>query len=231
MPSIQDAIESRNRLSSYIPVPSAPPVLALLPSEVAPATNLRFILPPFNSDPDTVRQFEVHSTGPKNRIWPLPQAPASSNKTVTTGGSTSTSSSSSSSSSSVTLTAKSITFSTGTLPAESEVQTSVQMAESFQLLSISVNGPCEVRLYGTKIAQSHDASRVTGDPVPPEISANVITCITFDTSPYSWGWQNRIGANQDNPQSTAIYVTVINTDPLLADSLTVTISYLPLESA
>ena len=169
MPSLSEALSTQLSASKYTAVPTKPPVIAMIPLNSAPANNLRCILPPFNSDPDTLRQFDNVSTGPKNRIWPSPQPlPSTSTvtETVSSGGSTS---SSSSSSSTVTLSPKTITFTTGSLPAGAVTQTSLQMSQSFQALSLSVNGPCEVRMYGTQSAQSFDAGRATGAPVPPEI--------------------------------------------------------------
>ena len=228
MPSLQDAIQSSKSLSGYEPVPTKPPVLATVPTESGPSTNLRCPLPPFNADPDSLRQFEDSSTGPKNRIWPQPQKSGSvSTTTVVTNQSTSTSSSSSTSN----LQSKIVGITTGLLPASTVFQGSVTMAQSFQLLSLTVSGPCEVRLYGSQAAQSIDAYRVTGAPVAAEVTGNIITCVTFDTAPYVWGFQSVVGSNQNIPQTTAIYVSVLNTNPLLANAVTATIKYLPLEAA
>jgi hypothetical protein len=230
MPSLSEALSTQLSASKYSAVPTKPPVISMLPLNSEPSNNLRCILPPFNSDPDTLRQFDNVSTGPKNRIWPSPQPLPASSTNTTTGTAASTNSSSSSSSSTVTLSPKTITFTTGALPAGAITQTNLQMAQSFQALSLSVNGPCEVRMYGTQTVQTFDSGRPTGNPVPPEISSNIIVCITFDTTPYDWSFQNIVGVNGANPQTSTIYVTVLNTNPLLSSPVTVSITYLPLES-
>jgi hypothetical protein len=226
MPSLSDAI-SNAKLPGFVPTPAAPTVVAVQPINMADNANMRFILPPFNADPDSVRLFESNS--PKIRIWPRPQQKGGSTSATTATGAASTSSSSSSSSSSTTLSAKVVTFTTSSLPAGTNYQTTVQMAKSFQLISMTVTSASEVRIYGTQQAQIFDASRPTGNPVPPEISTNIITCVTFQ-SPLTWGWQNRIGANQNDPQSVSIYCSVFNTVPTSGAAVTVTITYLPLES-
>jgi hypothetical protein len=226
MPSLKDAIAA-SKSPNLVPVSAAPAVIAAQPLPFPTNANMRCILPPFNADPDSVRQFS--SASPQIRIWPQPQQKSSASTSTTATGAASTSSSSSSSSSSSTLSAKVVTFTTGSLPPGGIYQTTVQMAKSFQLISMTVTSASEVRIYGTQQAQIFDASRPTGNPVPPEISTNIITCVTFQ-SPLSWGWQNRIGANQNDPQSVSIYCSVFNTVPTSGAAVTVTISYLPLES-
>jgi hypothetical protein len=248
MPSLSEAIANSKKLSSYTPVVSAPPVQSTVPQAQGPSTNLRFILPAFNSDPDTLRQFDNMSTSTKIRILPRPQ-PRGLTTGITTGKITSgtvvTSTSGGSSSSSsggsggsgggggssvdnilLTMTAA---ITTGALPLGTVLQTSTQMAQSGQLISMFTNGPCEVRLYGTQTAQAFDASRPSGNPIPPEISQNVITCVIIDTAPFVWGWQSRMFTNQDSPQTATIYCTVIGTNSLSGAPVTVTITYVPLE--
>lgn len=229
MPSLSDALTNGKAVSSYEPVPAAPPILSILPSGSPMSTNLRFILPPFNSDPDSLRHFEDPMSGPKIRTFPRPQPKAGATST-STGGSTSSSSSSSSSSSTTTvaLMPKIATLTTGILVVP--FLGSVSMSQSFQLLSLSATGMCDVRIYGTALAQAEDAYRAPGSPVPPEISPNIVACVTFDTAPYMWPFQNIGGANQASPQTTTIYVSVINTNLLIQTPITVTIVYLPLES-
>lgn len=225
MPPIKDAV--RTDLSGYIPVPPAPPLLSIVPVNSGPAVNLRCPLPPFNADPDSLRQFENQGSGPKNRVWPRPQQNGTSTTTTVTSVITGSGSSSSSTS---TLVSQSASVTTGLLIAGIPFQGFVTMAESFQLLNMNVNAPCEVRIYGTAQAQAIDVYRVTGAPVPPEVSANLISCVTFDTMPYTWGWQNRCGSNQSSPQTTSVYVSVFNTVPSSETPVTVNIQYLPLET-
>jgi hypothetical protein len=246
MPSLSDSIQSAKNLSSYTPVIAAPPVQSIIPQAQGPSTNLRFILPAFNSDPDTLRQFDNLSTSTKIRILPRPQPRGLTNSKVTVGTvvSTSTSGGSSGSSSSggsggsgggggssvdnilLTMTAA---IMTGALSLGTILQTSTQMAQSGQLISMFTNGPCEVRLYGTQAAQAFDASRPSGNPIPPEISQNVITCVIIDTAPFTWTWQSRMFTNGDSPQTATIYVTVVGTNSLSGAPVTGTIQFVPLE--
>lgn len=226
MPSLKDAI-ANSKLPNYVPAPSAPEAVSVQPPPAATNSNMRFILPPFNADPDSVRQFESNS--PKIRIWPRPQQTGGSSNTTNTATATAVASSSSSSAT-VTLLPKTAVFTTNLLPAGSNFQTSLQMSKSFQLITVTANTPCEVRIYGTQQAQAFDAPRPTGNPVPPEISQNILTCVTLNTSPFLWGWQDRCGANQDIPQSSTIYVTVFNVVPTSAAPATVSITFLPLET-
>jgi len=227
MPSLKDAIANA-KLPNYVPAPAAPTAVDVQPPPASTNSNMRFILPPFNADPDSVRQFESNS--PKIRIWPRPQQTGGTSTTTKTSGTAATSASSSSSAASVTLLTKTAVFTTNLLPAGSNYQTSLQLSKSFQLITMTANTPCEVRIYGTQQAQLFDTPRPTGNPVPPEITQNILTCVTLTTPPFVWPWQNRCGANQDIPQSSTIYVTVFNVVPTSATPATVTITYLPLET-
>lgn len=223
MPSLKDAIANA-KLPNYVPVPSAPMAVAVQPPAERAVNYMRFILPPFNTDPDSVRLAD--SPSPKIRIWPRPQQQQVSNTTAT---STATSATSSASAATVTLSPKTATLTTGVLPAGTSFITTVQMAESFQLLAISANVECEVRMYGTQQSQIADSSRAPDAPVAPEITQNMITSVALDTLPFVWGWQNRMGANQNTPQTSTIYVTVFNINPSTGAAVTVSIEYLPLE--
>jgi hypothetical protein len=232
MPSIKDAVGAD--LSRYGPPqkPERPPVVPQMLTDNKPKANpsIRCPLPPFNSDPDTLRQFETGTTVPQIRVVPLPQAFMSNIAVSTTKVSTSASSSGGGGSSTPVLTPLSAVLNTGPIAAGASVLKTVTMKKSFQLLSISSSAACEVRLYGTAAAQGFDQARVTGSPVPPEISQNIVTDVVFDTKPYTWPFQNRVGANQDSTQGTTMYVTVVNTGTFALSSAVITISYLPLES-
>lgn len=228
MPSIRDAINTD--LSKYSTPITKPPIMQAIPNLARVNSYLRCTLPPFNSDPDTLRQFENGSSTPKIRVMPLPQNSLLEGNTVEEGTTVSSSSSSGGSSSTGTIPAKSVTVSTGLLAFGSSFVGSISVAKSFQLLSVSANAVCEVRLYGTQLAQLHDQPRGNDIPVAPEITSNVIACVTFDTSPFTWPFQNIIAANQNSPQNTILYVTVVNTSPTTSASITVTIQYAPLES-
>lgn len=234
MPSIREAVGAD--LSGYVPMMSEPAVKSTAPvtqSTVRASTVLRCPLPPFGADVDSLRQFEQGAGVPQIRIIPPPLI-VSTISTAAAGGQLAggSSSSASSGSTTVSLVAASTTVNVGTLtPLAAFTGTASLLKKSFQLLSVSSTAPCEVRLYGTALAQLVDASRVTDDPVPAEVSQNFMTDIVFDTIPYVWGWQNRIAANQDTPQTGTIYVTVINPDASNTISgLAVVLTYLPLES-
>lgn len=229
MPSIKEA--SGADLTGYesIPAPKVPVIPSMITTQFKANPSRRCVLPSFNSDPDSLRQFETGTQSPHIRIIPLPEVnntPAPTRATVAA----STSSSSSSTNVTTSLKAVSVTISTGPLAAGASFTGSVQMQKSFQLLSLTSSALSEVRLYGTKASQSFDNSRVTDAPVPAEISQNIVSCVVFDAMPFSWPWQNKIAANQDTPQSSTVYVSVFNTDVIAVTSITVTISYLPLES-
>ena len=107
----------------------------------------------------------------------------------------------------------------------------VTMAKSFQLLQLTSSAPLEIRMYGDAITQGGDVPRATDTAVPFETVPGIITDIVFDTAPFVWSWQNRIGANADPVQNTNIYVTVINPSQIVGSaSAILSIQYLPLES-
>jgi hypothetical protein len=104
-------------------------------------------------------------------------------------------------------------------------------AKSFQLISCTSTAPCEVRLYGSSAAQIADSARATDAPLAAELGNNLISDIVLDTSPFVWNWQNRIGANSDTPQTTNLYITVLNLSSGTSVQPTLTFVLLPLESA
>lgn len=232
MASIREAVGAD--LSGYAPMTDPTPknTAPVTQSTVRASTILRCPLPPFGTDPDSLRQFEQGAGVPQVRIIPPPVIAPTATAT-TASGQFASSSSSSSSSTTISLVPANVTVNVGTLTPFASFSGSVAvLKKSFQLLSISATAACETRLYGTALAQLIDSARVTEAPVPAEISQNVITPgVIFDTVPYVWGWQNRIAANGDTPQTSTIYVTVVNPDPdNTISGLAIVITYLPLES-
>lgn len=227
MPSIKDAVGAD--LAGYQPA-ERPPVLSEMLNNNKPKANpmIRCPLPPFNSDPDTLRQFETGFGVPQIRVIPLPPATGASS-TGLVAASTSASSSSGGSSASG-LVAKTATLLTGVIGAGGSFVGSVAMAKSFQLLTLSVDTASEVRLYGSDVMQSFDQARLTDDPVPAEISSNIITDVVFDSAPYTWAFQNRVGVNQDATQTTTAYITVVNPGTTPISNVQVVVTFLPLES-
>ena len=228
MPSIKDAMNTD--LSGYSAIITKPPIQQAIPNLARVNSYLRCTLPPFNIDPDTLRQFENGSSTPKIRVMPLPQNATVEGNVTESGTTVSSSSSSGGSSTTGTIPAKSVNLTTSILSFGSSSILSIAVAKSFQLLSVSANAVCEVRLYGSQLAQLHDQPRTNDQPVAPEITSNVIACVTFDTAPYSWPFQNIIAANQNSPQDTTLYVTVFNTSLTTSAAITLTIQYVPLES-
>jgi hypothetical protein len=211
-------------------------------AEFRPKMNpsIRCPLPPFNFDPDTLRQFESASA-PQVRIIPLPPI-ASGAAAVTakqivalTTASVSTTivnstNTTNTTNTGATLAIKSAFMATGVLSAGMSDTDIVVMAKSFQLISVTADAKCEVRLYGTSVAASFDGGRAVDSPVPAEVSSNIISCVSLDTAPFTWPFQDRCGANQDAPQTANIYFTVFNTAVVDVPNINVTIAFIPLES-
>jgi hypothetical protein len=84
-------------------------------------------------------------------------------------------------------------------------------------------------MYGTALAQTIDGARPADTAPPFEVTQGLITDVIFDTAPFQWNWQNRIGANADNPQTKTVYVSVINNTASGVGASTVSLTYLPLE--
>lgn len=233
MPNLKDAMGADLSKYSAVADPTVNKNTApVTQSTVRASAVLRCPLPPFGADVDALRQFEQGAGVPQIRIIPPPFIAPVATTAVASGQFSSGSSSSSSGSTTTSLVAASVTINVGTLSPLGSFSGSVAvLKKSFQLLSISATAACEVRLYGTALAQLADSARVTDDPVPAETSQNIMTDVGLDTIPYIWGWQNRICANQDTPQTGTIYVTVVNPDPdNTISGLAIVVTYLPLES-
>lgn len=237
-------------LKDMLAVKSLPGYAAQNPS-TPPATNTgglmgqnpyrRCPLPPFSAGPDTLRQFDESGKIPAHRVIPLPAASASTGNSTSitevsdtasssSGGSGGGSGGGSTPTPTPTLTAATVTLNIPALAPGQVFLSNVKLAKSYQLLLVSATQPVEVRLYSTKLAQVSDQIRPTGVPVPFEVTSGIITDVVFDTLPYLWNWQNRIGANSDSPQTTNGYITLINPQSGGLSSGTVTIRFLPLET-
>jgi hypothetical protein len=239
MPSIAEAVNSN--LEGYAPAAKLPVTYEMINND-KPRANpaIRCPLPPFNLDPDTLRQFETGNSSPQIRVLPVPIQTGNTTTIIKSGGfigSIGTSSSSSGSGSggsggsgSSNLTLKNVVLTTGSIAVGGSFLGTALMAKSFQLISLTTNQPCDVRIYGAAAIQSFDATRAVDAPVPAEVSDNIIADVIFDTLPFTWGFQNAAGANQDLPQSTNVYVTVLNTGNTTLSPVQVTISYVALES-
>ena len=189
--------------------------------------TLRCPLPPVGADPDSLRQFAAGTT-PKVRVLPLP-AQTGGNTTEKSGGTSS--SSGSSGGSSVTPSAirpATVSIAISTLLGTTAVN--VPMAQSFQLLSISANKGCCVRLYGNSTFRQQDVGRPVDAPPPAEVTQGMMIDVVLDTAPFMWLAQNIIGANQDASQATTVYMSVFNIDPTPVSGLIITLVYVPLET-
>ncbi len=233
MPSLADALSNKSP-EGYTPAPH--PALTLpapvsLPGQsnsfkVNP--NIRCPIPPTSAGPDTLRQFnDGDQSIPRRRILPLPA------NTGVGGGTTTTNTTVISSSSGGTgtgLSTQTFNFNSPLIgPGGVVFQTLNISAKSFQLVSVTSNEPCELRMYGSSTAMAADSARVLDAPLPAELANGLITDIALDTSPYQWFWENRVGCNSDSPQTTNLYFSVKN---LLnaPSSIRLNIVLLPLES-
>ena len=194
---------------------------------------IRCPLPPFNATSDTLRQFNEGGKVPTRRVIPLPVSTTSGGGGSVTNTTVISQSGGSSGSTVVQtkLVSATVTLNVPALTPGGIFTATVTMAKSFQLLQLTSSAPLEIRMYGDAITQGGDVPRATDSAVPFEIVPGVITDVVFDTAPFIWSWQNRIGANADPVQNTNIYVTVINPSQIVGSaSASISIQYLPLES-
>ena len=225
MPALKDVL-SKGLPEGYVPVENAPPATSPVDDAQFSSPTVRCPLPPTNADADSLRTFQKGSSTPQFRVMPLPPQTGGST-TVTEGGS---SSSSSGSGGGTAVSVATTVSTTVNIPANGATITRIAATQSFQLLSISTNAPCCVRLYGNAAAQDTDSSRAIDAPVPAELTQNIIIDLVFDTTPYFWTTQNIMGVNADSPQGTTLYVTILNPNAVPISNLTVYITFLPLET-
>ena len=225
MPALKDVL-SKGLPEGYVPVENAPPATSPVDDAQFSSPTVRCPLPPTNADADSLRTFQKGSSTPQFRVMPLPPQTGGST-TVTEGGS---SSSSSGSGGGTAVSVATTVSTTVNIPANGATITRIAATQSFQLLSISTNAPCCVRLYGNAAAQDTDSSRAIDAPVPAELTQNIVIDLVFDTTPYFWTTQNIMGVNADSPQGTTLYVTILNPNAVPISNLTVYITFLPLET-
>jgi hypothetical protein len=215
MPELKDTLRSASP-EGFVPIPRlAPPSPVSLPGQdnsfkVNPI--IRCPLPPINAGPDTLRQFNDGNTNiPRRRVLPLPVTNGIGGGTVVTNTTVISSAGSGSSSTNTFLSAKTVTYTAPLIPSGSSGFSALNVsAKSYQLVSCTANGPCEVRIYGSSSAMATDASRLIDSPLPAELANGLVTDIVLDTAPYKWFWENRVGCNSDSPQVTNLYVSVTN---------------------
>jgi hypothetical protein len=229
MPAIKDM--TRQSLDGFqaIENPKTPPPAVVQGAVLGSNRYIRCPLPPFNSSPDSLRQFNESGTVPATRVIPLPAATQMGTAKAVTivTGSTSSSGGGGGSSTGGSVSTP-VVVNVPSLATGSTYNTIIQAAPAFQLLSVSSSQPVEVRLYGSALAQTSDTPRVIDTAVPFETAQNVITDVALDTAPYKWTWQNRVGNNADSPQSSNLYVSVRGLSGAALPSAVVTILYAPL---
>lgn len=196
---------------------------------------LRCPLPPFSTTVDTIRQWNLTGKNPVMRVIPLPVQQgigiAGTNVTNVTTTASGGSGGTTPVTPPTTLTPATVAFNVPFLSPGATYKTTVKMSESFQQLQLRATQPVEVRFYSNPTTQIMDIARVTDIAVPFDTIEGVLTDIVFNQYPFQWEWQNRIGANADNPQTTNIYITVVNPSQTTGvNASTVTVVYQPLES-
>ena len=191
---------------------------------------IRCPLPPFNATSDTLRQFNESGKTPTRRVIPLPvQVGAGGSTTIIQNTNvTSQSGGGSGGNVPVVVSAKTVTVNVATLlPGEAStfILTAARVAV---LMILGASDFCEVRIYGDPSTQGSDLPRQSDTAVPFEVTPGVVTDVILDTNPLQFNWQNRLFVNQDSPQTTNLYITVLN-PTAGAVTPSVTITYLPLE--
>ena len=239
MPSLRDTLRKTSPdgyVPSEAPVLSLPSIIPLPGNENSFLVNrwIRSPLPPINAGPDTLRQFnDGDASVPRRRLLPIP-APILGGGGTTVTNTVVTASSSGGGSAPTTstgLTTVTLNYVSPFITSGSAATQALNVSsKSYQLISLKANGACEVRIYGSAIAQAADFGRAAYAPLAAELGNNMVTDVVLDTAPYVWNWQNRVGANSDSPQASIAYLTVFNrgSNP---QAVQIAFVVLPLESA
>jgi hypothetical protein len=193
---------------------------------------IRSPLPPINATVDTLRQFnDGNQQIPQRRLLPIPAPSLGAGTGTTVNNTTVTGTSSGASAGSTGLTTVTLSYTSPFLNVGAAATQALNIdSKSYQLVSMTANGACEVRIYGSSVAQTADFNRAAYDPLAAELNNNLVTDVILDTAPYVWNWQNRCGANQDNPQANIAYLTVFNTGSI-PQALQISFVVLPLETS
>lgn len=237
MPSLNDAVSSASNLSNGGYVESDPVEKSSGPptgsTAYDPGRNsmIRCPLPPLWQDSsDSQRQFYMDDKVPQMRIM-TPQT-ADANGALSGSGSSSIIENNSGGGGGIvpaSISSAQAVVTTPVLPPNAKFTGALAMTKSFQLLSIAVGSPARIQFYGTAAAQTQDSGRGLDVPPPAGVMQNIIADVVLDTGPFQWSFQDRVGANADQPQQAVMYVTVTNLDGT-SDSITLTLQYVPLES-
>ena len=216
--------------SGYQPIVVPPPSNAQLEQPLLPVrdSKIRFSAPnipgSFPSS-DTLIGYHLGGQIPQYRI-PVPPSQTSG------GASTATASIVSSSSSTTTNNppiAQTTSATTSVLSPGGEFQGVIHMAKAFVVLTVTVSIAARVRFYGTNMAQIIDAGRPISQGPGFGTEQNIVGDIVLDTPPVVWQAVDMVGANGDNPQSTAVYITVDNLSNM-STAVTVSVVFVPIQS-
>lgn len=233
MPTLSETLRSIPETSPVEPV-VRPPVAPPAGTSSGYNPMMRSPLPPvWQASPDSLRQWTNNGVVPQTRIFTPTQSQSSSfNGTINQFVSaTSTPAGGGSSGGSTTPSGNpSIqgAITTTTLNPNTSQAATLQAAKSFQLLTLSASRACRVQLYGTSLARSIDAGRPLDISPPAGSTQNIICDVVLDTSPFTWSFQSRVGANADAPQGKAVYARITNLSAQIAP-VNVSVSFVPIE--
>lgn len=237
MSSMNDAITSASSLASdgyteSVPVEKSPgPPTGSTEYDPGRNSMIRCPMPPLWQDSsDSQRQFYVDDKVPQMRIM----TPQTTGVNGSLGGESTTgiienSSGGGGGSTPASIAVAQAVVTTPVLPPNAKFVGALATTKSFQILSIAVGSPSRIQFYGTAAAQTQDSGRGLDVPPPAGVIQNIIADVVLDTAPYRWSFQDRVGANADQPQQSAMYVTITNLDGT-SDSITLTLQYVPLEN-
>jgi len=233
MPSLADSLIDVSQIETTTEKLNLNTNTALKPdADLIPVFNsmTRCPLPPISSSPDSLRTFYMGGRIPQHRILPssvITTGSSGGGSVVTTN--TTVVSSSTSTSSGLNLKAQQASITTSILIPNQIFQSTILLAKSFKLLSVTANQVARIQLYGTSIAQFGDSGRLIDSPPPAGTPQDIISDLVLDTPPYAWDYQSRVGSNSDSPQSSVVYITITNVSTA-SGIITATFMFIPLQS-
>lgn len=216
MPSLAEATRPADPRYQRVEPKSVNPTVPFVPTKASLepvfSSLLRCPLPPVAITPDSLRQFYRGGTVPQHRILtPVPSSAGTGGGSVTNN----TFVQSGSSTSTFSNPAQNASVSTPVLNPGGAFQTSVTVSKVLSLTKVTASVPARIELYATAAAQSSDFGRpafISGIINPPTAGTEheVIADLYLDTV-LDWAMSPMaVGANDDFPQTTVLYVTVTN---------------------